>query len=94
MQGRARRRSRPGQFSVDLVLGAVGQQEQQSGQISLGHRGQQPNRHAVPWKLRPRGRLERRHERPLFVLSTNPRLPLLTCKTDTGDEDDELTPDD
>lgn len=85
VEGGARRWSRPGRWGVDLVLGAVGQKEQQSGQISLGHRGQQPRRHTVLW-----GRLESRHKRPLIVLSTNPRLPLLSCETDTEERSGHL----
>ena len=85
VEGGARRWARPGRWGVDLVLGAVGQKEQQSGQISLGHRGQQPRRHTVL-----RGRLESRHKRPLIVLSTNPRLPLLTCETDTEERSGQI----
>lgn len=80
VQGRAGQRGGPGQAAVDLLLGAVGQEQQQSGQIPVGHRTQEPRGHALPWELGPRGRLEGRHELPLFVLGPDPRLPFLPGK--------------
>ncbi|KAF3860846.1 hypothetical protein F7725_001101, partial [Dissostichus mawsoni] len=44
------------QLSVDLLLGAVGEEDQQPGQISLRHRGEEPGRHASVRVLGPLGR--------------------------------------
>lgn len=85
VQGGTRRQVGPGWLTIDLLLGAVGQKEQQSGKISLGHRRQQPRWHAALWRRGPRGQPEGRHERPLFILGADPRLPLLPVKqTQTG----------
>ncbi|TNN73345.1 hypothetical protein EYF80_016508 [Liparis tanakae] len=90
VQGRVRRGRVPGQRRVDALLGAVGQEQQQPGQISLRHRRQHPHRHAVVWKLGPRGRLKRRHKRPLFVLCANPRLSLLPWRADAQESRQDL----
>lgn len=80
VQGRARQRGGPGLAAVDLLLGAVGQEQQQSGQIPVRHRTQQPGGHAVLWELGPQARLEGRHKLPLFILGPDPRLPFLPGK--------------
>lgn len=61
---------------VDLLLGAVGQEQEQPGEVSLRHRGQQPRCHGTLRRCSTRACLERCHKCPLFVLGTDPRLPL------------------
>lgn len=94
VQSRTRQRGGPGLHSVDLVLGAVGQEQQQSGQIPIHHCGQQPRRHTVLPRLVPRGWLKGRHKLPLVILRTDPRLPFfpgeraadpVRCKTEEPD---------
>lgn len=76
-------RRRSGGLAVDLLLGAVGQKQQQLGQISVSHRRQQPRRHVVLRRPDPRGRPKRRHKCTLLVLGTDPGLPLLSGETET-----------
>lgn len=64
----------PGPTPVDLLLGAVGQQKQQPGEVPVRHRAQQPGRHAA---LGGRAYGQGRHELPLLILGPDPRLPLL-----------------
>lgn len=80
VEGRARQRRGPSLGTVDLLLGAVGQEQQQSGQIPVRHCTQQPCGHALLRELGPRGRLEGCHKLPLFVLGPDPRLPFLPGK--------------
>lgn len=63
---------------VDLLLGAVGQKQQQPWEVSLRHCRQQPSRHGALWRRSAWIQLEWRHKRPLFVLGADPRLPLFT----------------